>query len=350
MNLKGRREQKKGYTTESKPIGKLVTMQIKKAIQKKTAYLKSEVRKSLRFPASREALSDATNSLLTENPKESDYNSDDLDLKLRELESEFEISKQDEPNFFQVEHTMAQGERLFNLLTEDEDRSSKHIIPLLFDDTAVNYDRIYDNEDRLHIWECYYGKEYSEYLTAGIEPRISNQSQRLTTPIKGILVNKIEAMDSDKIDINMLLSTAAKIESDSKDQKSPTCVMGSHIYRGCICKRRMPKMACSAIFKCHPDLGWNIRIMVVDWMKEYAANYKVKRSTYHLAVAILDAYLFASQGIGKDRIQFVAATCLILASKFDDSIMNLSDISFLSTKPSTMPDVKALEIDICKVE
>ena len=85
-------------------------------------------------------------------------------------------------------------------------------------------------------------------------------------------------------------------------------------------------------------------------MKEYAANYKVKRSTYHLAVAILDAYLFASQGIGKDRIQFVAATCLILASKFDDSIMNLSDISFLSTKPSTMPDVKALEIDICKVD
>lgn len=352
MNLKGRREQKTEPTAQLRSSKRAKKVQEKKTVQNKVSSLKSKTRRTLRTGLEEKTTSEESHSFLTANLKESELNNDDLDIKMSELEEEFKRTQPQQPNFFQIEQTMAQGERLFNLLTESEDKLSKFIKPLLFNnETEVSYDQIYQNEDRLHIWECYYGKEYSEYLTAGHcedDARQSN-SQRLTTPVKCKIVSELEAMDGDKIDINMLLSTAAKVDSESKDRKKAACAMGSQIYRGCVCRRRIPKMVCSAIFARHPDLGWNIRIMVVDWMKEFAANFKVKRSTYHLSVAILDAYLQASEDIGKNKIQLVAAICLILASKYDDSILNLSDMSFLSSKPSTMSDAKSLEFDICKV-
>lgn len=348
MNLKSRREQQPGKVVGKKANPKTQKIQEKKAVQVKAVAVRISARnKAMKISD----ISEKSLSLLTVNLKESELDEEDIEAKLKELEEEFAILEPEQPKFHQVTNTIAQGERLFSLLTENDDRSDKFIKPLLFDEeTEVNYESIYNNADHLLIWEAYYGKEYSEYLTAGTTRQTSVDSQRLTTPVKTRIVNDISAMSEEKIDINMLLSTAAKIESETKETRNATCLIGSQIYRGCVCKRRMPKMVSAAMFKRHPDLGWNMRILVVDWMKEFAANYKVKRSTYHLAVAILDKYLQTAEGITRDKLQFIAAICLILASKYDDSVLSLADMSFLSTRPSTMPDAKALEFTICKVD
>lgn len=245
----------------------------------------------------------------------------------------------------------AQGERLFALLGESEERPEKvYSKPLMFDETEAEcFAAVYEDGDRLGVWETYYCREYGDYLTGSMMKTKQLASNNLTTPVKKDLLAEIKAIDQDKISLDLLLTTATKLDSGTKESQSAALTLGSQIYRGCFCKRRKAKMTSVSTFKRHPDLGWNMRIMVVDWMKEFAANLRLKRSTFHLSVAIFDAYLQTAEDITRDKLQFLAAISLLLASKLDDSIMSLADLSFLSTKPSSMSDAKALEFNICKV-
>ena len=60
-----------------------------------------------------------------------------------------------------------------------------------------------------------------------------------------------------------------------------------------------------------------MRSLLVDWMSEVCAQYRLQRVTYHLAVALTDRLLAASPRMAKVDLQLAGATALFMAAKIE---------------------------------
>ena len=99
----------------------------------------------------------------------------------------------------------------------------------------------------------------------------------------------------------------------------------------------------------NPDIGWNMRNQVVDWLMDMCQKFKMKRSTYHLAVEVFNRYLFAVKGLKRQQLQAIGSICLLIASKHEDSILTFEDLRHLFPSSKLMTAAKATELEICKV-
>ncbi|KAI9794690.1 MAG: G2/mitotic-specific cyclin [Piccolia ochrophora] len=67
------------------------------------------------------------------------------------------------------------------------------------------------------------------------------------------------------------------------------------------------------------DLEWKMRGILVDWLIEVHARFRLAAETLFLAVNIIDRFL-SSKVVQLDRLQLVGVTALFIASKYEDVI------------------------------
>ncbi|XP_051900685.1 G2/mitotic-specific cyclin-B3-like isoform X1 [Pristis pectinata] len=66
-----------------------------------------------------------------------------------------------------------------------------------------------------------------------------------------------------------------------------------------------------------PDLNIHMRAVLIDWMVEVQESCELRLETLYLAVKMVDRFL-SKQLCGRDTLQLVGATCLLIAAKFEE--------------------------------
>jgi hypothetical protein len=67
-----------------------------------------------------------------------------------------------------------------------------------------------------------------------------------------------------------------------------------------------------------PMLNWKMRALLVDWMIEVTAEFKLRRETFYLAINYLDRYVYQVRNIDKKDYQLIGTAALYLASKVEE--------------------------------
>lgn len=60
------------------------------------------------------------------------------------------------------------------------------------------------------------------------------------------------------------------------------------------------------------------RAILIEWLLEVATEERYRRTTFHLAMSILDRYLYYRQNVPKSQLQTVGTSCLFLAAKMEE--------------------------------
>lgn len=72
-----------------------------------------------------------------------------------------------------------------------------------------------------------------------------------------------------------------------------------------------------------PELSKWMRSLLIDWMVEVQESFELNHETLYLAVKIVDTYL-GKERVSKDGLQLLGAAALLIACKFDVSLVSIS--------------------------
>lgn len=79
------------------------------------------------------------------------------------------------------------------------------------------------------------------------------------------------------------------------------------------------------------EVDSKMRSVLVDWLFEVVEQYSLSRRTLALAANYVDRYLSVVPSVRKGKLQLLGATCLFVASKFDDlSPVDLAALCWIS--------------------
>ena len=93
-------------------------------------------------------------------------------------------------------------------------------------------------------------------------------------------------------------------------------------------------------------LSTRMRATVVNWILNVHKKFKLKQETLFLAVNVADRFL-ASTLVAKDKLTLVAATSLLVASKFEDQWAPLlRDLVYVGSNSFTAKEVRGMERDM----
>lgn len=78
------------------------------------------------------------------------------------------------------------------------------------------------------------------------------------------------------------------------------------------------KLEINFLSKNHPQIRWEMRAVVADWLQEVCCHYFFKRDTWHIALNLVDRYLSKTQNEDPKKLQLLGATALFIAAKLDE--------------------------------
>jgi len=92
----------------------------------------------------------------------------------------------------------------------------------------------------------------------------------------------------------------------------------------------------------------NMRAVLIDWMVEVQESFELNHETLYLAVKMVDHYL-SNKVIAKDKFQLLGATCLLMASKYDERIPpSIEDFLYICDDAYVKRDLILMEIEVFK--
>ncbi|XP_045523890.1 G1/S-specific cyclin-E [Pieris brassicae] len=86
----------------------------------------------------------------------------------------------------------------------------------------------------------------------------------------------------------------------------------------CECDARSAMKKNPNMFDNHPNLQPRMRAILLDWLNEVCAVYKLHRETFHLTVDYIDRYLSNTADVQKGCLQLIGITCLFIAAKIEE--------------------------------
>lgn len=96
----------------------------------------------------------------------------------------------------------------------------------------------------------------------------------------------------------------------------------------------------------HQALSKSMRAGVINWIVKVHKKFKLKQETLFLAINVVDRFL-ATRAVAKDKLTLVAATSLLLASKFEDQWAPLVvDLVYVGSNSFTIAEVHTMECAI----
>ncbi|KAJ8970371.1 hypothetical protein NQ314_001283 [Rhamnusium bicolor] len=92
-----------------------------------------------------------------------------------------------------------------------------------------------------------------------------------------------------------------------------------------------------------------MRAILVNWLVEVHINFKLYLETLHLCIAIVDRYLQDNKNIGRDTLQLVGTSAMIIASKYEEMYLpDLEDFVYICDDTFSKKQILRMEIDILK--
>ncbi|KAJ1668212.1 G1/S-specific cyclin-E2 [Coemansia sp. RSA 1813] len=98
----------------------------------------------------------------------------------------------------------------------------------------------------------------------------------------------------------------------------------------------------------HPELSGRMRPILVDWLMEVAADYRMHRQTLHLTVQYLDRFLAHTPlQVQPSMLQCYGTACLSVAMKMEEKhVPSLMELTDFSKDAFTCDQLKQAELDV----
>ncbi|KAJ2549320.1 G1/S-specific cyclin-E1, partial [Coemansia sp. RSA 1933] len=98
----------------------------------------------------------------------------------------------------------------------------------------------------------------------------------------------------------------------------------------------------------HPELSGRMRPILVDWLMEVAADYRMHRQTLHLTVQYLDRFLAHTPlQVQPSMLQCYGTACLSVAMKMEEKhAPSLNELTDFSKDAFTCDELKQAELDV----
>ena len=81
----------------------------------------------------------------------------------------------------------------------------------------------------------------------------------------------------------------------------------------------------------HVRLNCKMRAIVVSWLMEVSAEYRLTPGTCHLAITLFDNYLAAARNVPRNKLQLIGVTALFIAAKLEEAypptVSELADVT-----------------------
>ncbi|KAJ8925474.1 hypothetical protein NQ315_009308 [Exocentrus adspersus] len=92
-----------------------------------------------------------------------------------------------------------------------------------------------------------------------------------------------------------------------------------------------------------------MRTILVNWLVEVHMNFKLYLETLHLCIAIVDRYLQENKGVGRNILQLVGTTALLIASKYEEMYLpDLDEFVYICDDTFSKRQILRMEMDILK--
>ncbi|XP_074042549.1 cyclin B isoform X1 [Leptinotarsa decemlineata] len=92
-----------------------------------------------------------------------------------------------------------------------------------------------------------------------------------------------------------------------------------------------------------------MRAILVNWLVEVHMNFKLYLETLHLCVAIVDRYLQKNKHVGRNSLQLVGTSAMLVASKYEEMyIPDLKDFVYICDNTFSERQILTMERDILK--
>ncbi|OAF71679.1 CycA3 [Intoshia linei] len=86
-----------------------------------------------------------------------------------------------------------------------------------------------------------------------------------------------------------------------------------------------------------------MRSLVVDWMMEMCEKFELSQEAVALSINIFDRFLYIIKA-NREKLQLIAATCLLIANKFSESLIpNLPNLCIISRNSFTVNQILEME-------
>lgn len=102
----------------------------------------------------------------------------------------------------------------------------------------------------------------------------------------------------------------------------------------------------------HADINERMWTILVEWMVEVAAKFKLNDETIHRSVAICLEYMrCTAKQIKRSRLQLLGVTSLHVACKLHEVVSPLrSDLEYICNRACTASEIKALETELLQMD
>jgi len=130
------------------------------------------------------------------------------------------------------------------------------------------------------------------------------------------------------------------------DSSCDSCDYGDEIFRGLL--QRETVTGNGGCLDRHPEseVKEKMRAILVDWIVEVHAKFRLMEETLYLTIDILDRYLQVAP-VKRGKLQQVGVTCLFIASKYEDiHPPEIRDLVYITDQSSTREEILHTEVEI----
>lgn len=100
-----------------------------------------------------------------------------------------------------------------------------------------------------------------------------------------------------------------------------------------------------------PNIRWNMRTLLISWMKDVLADFLFKNNTLHMAVHFVDRFLSATSEVLRARLQLIGLTALIIATKMEEVYLpRIKDFAMTAENYYTCEEIVDMERTMLKVQ
>ncbi|XP_028142161.1 G2/mitotic-specific cyclin-B2 [Diabrotica virgifera virgifera] len=179
-----------------------------------------------------------------------------------------------------------------------------------------------------------------------IKPRtILKRQESLVKPLQGKCTQPKEVPRTSTL-VNKKLSIVDPDESSKNDPQMVTeYVMDIFKYL-----RDMElKLAIKDNFLKDHETTSRMRAILVNWLVDVHANFKATLDTLHICIGIVDRYLQANKKVGRNTLQLVGASAMLIACKYEEIyVPELDDFEYVCDHTFTKRQILQMEREILK--
>ncbi|KAK9079810.1 hypothetical protein SSX86_001483 [Deinandra increscens subsp. villosa] len=172
------------------------------------------------------------------------------------------------------------------------------------------------------------------------KPSIYNSPKALGSsfPTGGELsiFNKVEAINDQAV-----------IDIDSKHRHPQMCSLyAPELFNNLRAAELKGRPSVNYMKTVQRDITQEMRGILIDWLVEVCEEYKLTTETLYLTVTLIDQYL-SKMYIEKQKLQLLGITCVLIASKYEDTITpRVEDFCFITDCTYTRREVLDMEREV----